>query len=197
MSAVPQRPGSNRAVPSKAAPGLTVVPRVRGRRAVRRSRKVSKLGAMFRSNPVKVSVGLVVVSGVVFGLVLLNIHVAQNSFHLSDLQRQAAELQAEQRRLRYEVAKAESPERIVEMGATLGLVAPASQEYIEGPSLMAGGRPTEPDVAAQADSHDAPTAGSRPTERDMAAQADSHAEPDSSDADTPVTTVDEREPTSP
>jgi len=108
---------------------------------------------MFRSNPVKVTIGLLVVSGVVFGLVLLNIHVAQNSFHLSDLQRQAAQLQNEQRRLRYEVAKAESPEKIVEMGATLGLVAPASQEYIHAPVLVAEGRPTDPDLAAQADSH--------------------------------------------
>ncbi len=184
MSAVPQRPGSNPAVPSKTAPaGLTVVPQVRRGRSAKRARRVSKLGGMFRSNPVRVSIGLLVVAGVVFGLVLLNIHVAQTSFHLSDLQRQAAELQTEQRRLRYEVAKAESPEKIVEMGAILGLVAPASQEFISGP-LMAGGRPTEPDMAAQTDSHAEPVlvAGGRPTEPDMAAQTDSHAEPDASRA---------------
>lgn len=177
MSAVPQRPGSSRAVPSKPAPaGLTVVPRVRRGRAARRAPKTSQLGVMFRSNPVKVTIGLLVVSGVVFGLVLLNIHVAQNSFHLSDLQRQAAELQNEQRRLRYEVAKAESPEKIVEMGATLGLVAPASQEYINGPVLMAGGRPTEQDTAAQADSHAGPDSNERPGAEPTTAQTDGHAE---------------------
>ncbi|MEX0791381.1 MAG: hypothetical protein WD178_11465 [Actinomycetota bacterium] len=94
---------------------------------------------MFRSNPVRVSIGLMIVAGVVFGLVLLNIHVAQTSFHLSDLQREAAALQTEQRRLRYEVARAESPERVVEMGAALGLVAPASPIYLEGPPLTAVG----------------------------------------------------------
>lgn len=155
MSAVPQRRAPNPPAPRPASPvpaGLTVVPRVRRGRAPSRARKVSKLGIMFRSNPVKVTIGLLVVSGVVFGLVLLNIHVAQNSFHLSDLQRQAAELQAEQRRLRYELAKAESPEKIVEMGATLGLVAPASQEYIEGPYLGAGDS-FQPGTAAQADGY--------------------------------------------
>lgn len=180
MSAVPQRPGSSPVVPSKPAPGLTVLPRVRKGRSAKRARRVSKLGAMFRSNPVRVTIGLLVVAGVVFGLVLLNIHVAQTSFHLSDLQRQAAELQTEQRRLRYEVAKAESPEKIVEMGATLGLVAPAEQEYIDGPVLMAGGRTSAQDMAAQTDSPAEPLmAGGRPTEHDMAAQTDSPAEPDS------------------
>lgn len=160
MSAVPQRPGSNPVAPSQPAPaGLTVLPSVRRSRSAKRARRVSKVGVI-RSNPVRVTIGLLVVAGVVFGLVLLNIHVAQTSFHLSDLQRQAAELQTEQRRLRYEVAKAESPEKIVEMGATLGLVAPAAQEYIDGPALMADGRPTEPDMAAQTDS---------PAERDPSA----------------------------
>jgi hypothetical protein len=93
---------------------------------------------MFRSNPVRVSAALLLVSAVVFGLVLLNIHVAQTSFHLSDLQRQAAELEARQGRLRLEVARAESPEKIVEMGASLGLVAPGVQEYLQGPSVPAG-----------------------------------------------------------
>lgn len=89
------------------------------------------------------------VSAVVFGLVLLNIHVAQTSFRLADLQKQAVELQAEQRRLRYEVAKAESPEKIVEMSAALGLVPPAAQQYLEGPStLVAGHIPSAADPAA-------------------------------------------------
>jgi cell division protein FtsL len=139
MSAVPSsRQGAGAAEPSKLrkpGAGLTVVPRIRRGRA-REVRRSSKFAVMFRSNPVRVTVSLLVVSGVVFGLVLLNIYVAQTSFHLSDLQRRAAELQTEQRRLRYEVARAESPEKIVEMGAALGLVAPSSQEYLDGPSLL-------------------------------------------------------------
>ena len=79
-------------------------------------------------------------SAVVFGLVLLNISVAQTSFYLSDLQREAAELQSEQRRLRYELAKAEAPGKIVEMASSLGLVPPASQEYLEGRSILVGDR---------------------------------------------------------
>ncbi|HEX2150120.1 MAG TPA: hypothetical protein VHI31_08135, partial [Actinomycetota bacterium] len=110
----PQRPE-----PRTGLAGLTVVPGVRTGRA-RKVRRSSKFAVMLRSNPVRVTVSLLVVSAVVFGLVLLNIYVAQTSFHLSDLQRQAAELQTEHRRLRYEVARAESPEKIVEMGATLG-----------------------------------------------------------------------------
>jgi cell division protein FtsL len=90
-----------------------------------------------------VTAGLLIVSAVVFGLVLLNIYVAQASFELADLERRATELQTEQRRLRYEVAKAESPERIVEMGTALGLVAPTSQEYLEGPSILVAGESQE------------------------------------------------------
>lgn len=89
---------------------------------------------MFCSSPIRCTGALLVVAAVVFGLVLLNIHVAQTSFRLSDLQRESAELQQEQRRLRFEVARAESPEKIAEMSASLGLVAPPSQEFLEGPA---------------------------------------------------------------
>lgn len=150
MSAVPRHRAEpstaipERRQPAAPRPGLTVVPGSRHSRTRprKKARWSSKFAIMFRSNPARVSIGLLVVSGVVFGLVLLNIHVAQTSFHLSDLQRQAAELQTEQRRLRYEVARAESPERVVEMGTALGLVAPAGQVYLEGIE------PTVDDVAA-------------------------------------------------
>jgi cell division protein FtsL len=139
MNAVPSKRAGIAAPPQPG--GLTVVPRVRkpaGKRT-RSHHKRSRFAVMFRSNPVRVTAGLLIVSAVVFGLVLLNIYVAQASFELSDLERRAAELQTEQRRLRYEVAKAESPERIVEMGTALGLVAPTSQEYLEGPSILVAG----------------------------------------------------------
>jgi cell division protein FtsL len=158
MSAVPRHRAEpsttvpERRRPAAPRPGLTVVPGSRHSRtrAAKRARWTSRFAVTFRSNPARVSIGLLVVSGVVFGLVLLNIHVAQTSFHLSDLQRQAAELQTEQRRLRYEVARAESPERVVEMGTALGLVAPADQVYLEGPepavagAAAAGGTQEEP-----------------------------------------------------
>ena len=136
MNAVPSKRAG--VAPQPQPGGLTVVPRVRkpaGSRA-RSRRRGSRFAEMFRSNPVRVTAGLLIVSAVVFGLVLLNIYVAQASFQLSDLERKAAELQTEQRRLRYEVARAESPERIVEMGNALGLVAPVSQEYLEEPSIL-------------------------------------------------------------
>lgn len=121
--------------------GLAVVPQLqapgpvqKSRRGGRSSKKGSWLGSAFRSHPVRMTAALVVVSAVVFGLVLLNIQVAQASFRLADLQRQSAQLETEHRRLRFEVARSESPEKIVEMGRSLGLVAPESEIYIEGPS---------------------------------------------------------------
>ncbi len=165
MAAVPSRRSSGGSAharrelapsgpPAAGRPDLSVVPGVRAGRpssppAMRKYR--SKFAASFRSNPARVTAGLLVVFAVVFGLVLLNIYVAQTSFHLSDLQRRAADLQTEQRRLRYEVAKAESPEKIVEMGVSLGLVPPATQEFLEGPSILVA--------------DEAPIAGEEPSSR--------------------------------
>ncbi|HVL50276.1 MAG TPA: hypothetical protein VM754_02085, partial [Actinomycetota bacterium] len=137
-----------RRVPGDAArkrPGLSEVPKpaAGGRRSAARkphSRRWFGLKELFCSSPMRCTGGLLLVSAVVFGLVLLNISVAQTSFYLSDLQREAAELQSEQRRLRYELAKAEAPGKIVEMASSLGLVPPASQEYLEGPSILVGDR---------------------------------------------------------
>lgn len=136
MNAVPSKRAGVAARPQPG--GLTVVPRVRKSAGgpARSRRSGSRFAEMFRSNPVRVTAGLLLVAAVVFGLVLLNIYVAQASFQLSDLERKAAELQTEQRRLRYEVARAESPERIVEMGNALGLVAPLSQVYLEESSIL-------------------------------------------------------------
>ncbi|MEX2553271.1 MAG: hypothetical protein WD627_09790 [Actinomycetota bacterium] len=89
-----------------------------------------------RSDSILVLVALLVAGGVVFGLVLVNIALAQSSFQLADLQKRSAEGQVRQRQLRFEVAKAESPERIAQMGADLGLVAPERQEYLQGPAVL-------------------------------------------------------------
>lgn len=141
VSTAPSRRPAPPPPPARTPAGLTVVPGSQGHRpGVQQParRNQSKFGAKFRSNPVRVSCALLLVSAVVFGLVLLNIHVAQTSFHLSDLQRQADQLETQQRRLRLELARAESPEKIAEMGASLGLVAPAAQERLQGPSVLVG-----------------------------------------------------------
>lgn len=93
-----------------------------------------------RPNPILWLIGLLVASSVVFGLVLVNIALAQSSFHLADLQKRSGEQQARQRQLRFEVAKAESPDRIAQKGAELGLVAPERQEYLQGPAVLVSSR---------------------------------------------------------
>ncbi|HVE75684.1 MAG TPA: hypothetical protein VND22_02830 [Actinomycetota bacterium] len=83
----------------------------------------------------------------VFGLVLLNVFVAQGSFQLAELREQVADQERQYRQMRYEVAKSESPERVAEMASRLGLVVPAEQEYILGrPRTLVPetGEPEEP-----------------------------------------------------
>jgi cell division protein FtsL len=80
--------------------------------------------------------GVLLASLVVFGLVLVNIALAQSSFELADLQRQVVEQQARGRELRYQVARAESPERIATVAAELGLVPPEREEYLQGPAVL-------------------------------------------------------------
>lgn len=87
--------------------------------------------------------GLGLTSAVVFGLVLVNIALAQSSFELGDVQTQIAEQRSRQRQLRFEVAKSESPDRIAQVGAQLGLIAPEIQEFLQGPSVLASN--VEPD----------------------------------------------------
>lgn len=98
-----------------------------------------------RANSILLLMGLIVASGVVFGLVLVNIALAQSSFQLADLQKRSAEQQARSRQLRFEVAKAESPERIAQVGAELGLVAPERQQYLQGPAVLVSSHP-EPEA---------------------------------------------------
>lgn len=145
-------PGSSGGVRPGGRSRLSAVPRPphRGRRSAATnplSKQWTGFKELFRSSPVRCTAGLLLVSAVVFGLVLLNISVAQTSFHLADLQRRAFELQTEQRRLRYEVARAEAPERIVEMSTSLGLAPPPSQEYLDGPSILVGSHDPEPPPA--------------------------------------------------
>jgi len=76
----------------------------------------------------------------VFGLVLLNIYLAQSSFTLADVQSRAQQEEAKYRRMRFEVARAESPERVAEAAAQLGLVPPAEQQYLTEPEAHSSGK---------------------------------------------------------
>lgn len=69
----------------------------------------------------------------VFSLIFLNIMVAQRSFRLAELQSQVAEEEAKYREMRLKVATAESPEKVSEAAAVIGLVVPSQQKYIVGP----------------------------------------------------------------
>ncbi|HLF70200.1 MAG TPA: hypothetical protein VI541_04520 [Actinomycetota bacterium] len=71
-------------------------------------------------------------AALIFGVVLLNVFVAQGSFKLEDLQSQVEQQSNEYRRMRFEVAKAEAPARVAEAATALGLVVPDTQEYILG-----------------------------------------------------------------
>lgn len=88
---------------------------------------------------------LATVAAFVFGLVLLNIYLAQSSFTLAEIQSSALREEAKYRRMRFEVARAESPEKVAEIAAQLGLVPPAEQEYLVGPSA---GDPSQTGVEA-------------------------------------------------
>ncbi|MEX2587283.1 MAG: hypothetical protein WD602_04725 [Actinomycetota bacterium] len=68
---------------------------------------------------------------VVFGLVLLNIYLAQTSFALSEVQSKVAEERSRQRQLRSEVAQAESPATVSQMAVELGLVVPVQLQQLD------------------------------------------------------------------
>jgi cell division protein FtsL len=147
--AVSQSPARPRRTDSRRAADLRAVPArsARPRQAAAAPGKPKGAGPQARAAPraarqprrrsgLVVLGSLVVASVVVFGLVLVNIALAQRSFELGDLQNKVAEEQERGRRLRYELARAESPERVAEMAAQLGLVSPESEHYLQGPAVL-------------------------------------------------------------
>ena len=104
--------------------------------------------------------GVILAGAVIFGLVLVNIFLAQSSFRLSDLQGRVAEQEARHRQLRLEVAKAEAPERIAQTAAELGLQAPGKQEYILGPAAIRAGRQAGDGVSLATEGAASPGSGS-------------------------------------
>jgi cell division protein FtsL len=84
----------------------------------------------------------------VFGVVLLQVMLAQTSFELQKVHEQLVTQETKYRRMRFEVANAEAPAKIHEAAASLGLVVPAEQRYVFGPESP----PTsKTDSAKQAD----------------------------------------------
>jgi cell division protein FtsL len=93
---------------------------------------------------------LALCGAVIFGLVLVNIYLAQSSFRLADLQSRIAQEEASYRRFRLEVATRESPEKVAKMASDLGLTPPATQDYIPGPPVVIAREKNGPHVAAAA-----------------------------------------------
>lgn len=121
---------------SRPRPNLRVIPG--GAQQARPKAQVAARSRMFPSFRF-VAVSSLIVAAFVFGLVLLNVLVAQGSFRLSDLESKVRVEEDRYRRMRYEVALKESPARVADAAAQIGLVPPESQEYILG----LPGRPSE------------------------------------------------------
>ena len=132
------RPERTPARPERHPVKLRVLPGGAGKVAARPSKRSSKSASaeqlrLKKARMLLVSLGAVMVAFIVFGLVLLNIYVAQSSFRINDLQSKVSDEQALYRRMRYQVAKQESPSKVAEVAGSLGMVVPGSQEYIVGP----------------------------------------------------------------
>jgi cell division protein FtsL len=73
----------------------------------------------------------------VFGVVLIQVMLAQTSFELQKVHEQLVTEETKYRHMRFEVANAEAPAKIHEAAARLGLVVPAEQRYVFGPDSPA------------------------------------------------------------
>ena len=78
-----------------------------------------------------------VVASCVFGVVLLQVMLAQTSFELHKIHSELVSEETKYRHMRFEVANAEAPEKIHQAAARLGLVVPAEQRYVFGPDAPA------------------------------------------------------------
>lgn len=83
-----------------------------------------------------------------FGLIILNIYVAQGSFILGELQSRVNLEEARYRQMRYEVSLAQSPARLSEVAEKLGLVTPVHQETLAGPPRQEQAPPAPADRRA-------------------------------------------------
>lgn len=138
----PQRPA--RSAPSP-RPKLRVIP---GGGQGAASSSTANASAR-RSSVIFVSVAVAAIAALVFSLVLLNIIMAQSSFRLNDLNARVAEEQLRYRRMRFEVAKAESPGRIAAAAQSIGLVPPERQEYLVGRPTFKSALPSIADASGE------------------------------------------------
>ena len=106
---------------------LRVIPGGKGARNARTKTKKGQGTSLAFLIAVAVTIG-----ALVFGLVLLNVYLAQSSFKLADLEQRVAKQEELYRMKRLQVATAESPDKIASAAASIGLVAPEQQEYIVG-----------------------------------------------------------------
>lgn len=138
MSARPDpSPGAPRRLrPAAPAPVLEVVP---ARTRTARSRRVRhRLMAV-------AAAGFALAT--VFGLVLVHVQLTTNEVRLTSLQSDLAQARSQNLKLSLDVARLESPARVVATAQQLGMVAPPSITYLTatgpaapGPSTAAAGR---------------------------------------------------------
>jgi cell division protein FtsL len=96
----------------------------------RRSRSLIRRGAGTRLAPVAV-IAAILVAGVVFGVLLEQVILAQSAFKLARIRQEMAAAEARNEALTLEVTKLQSPSRIEHFArAALGMVEPADVEYI-------------------------------------------------------------------
>lgn len=84
-----------------------------------------------------VAAATAVVAACVFGVVLLQVMLAQTSFELHKIHTKLVSEETKYRHMRFEVANAEAPEKIHQAAVRIGLVVPAEQRYVFGPDSPA------------------------------------------------------------
>ena len=133
-----------RYAPARPAPARRPAPSVRPgptARAVPAARQARRTPVRYRPQGLAFA-GLILfaVGGFIFGLVTLNIYIAQSSFRVGELEKTMEQQMAQARQMRVRIAEAESPVRLAEAAAKLGLVRPDQREYLSvtGPAEIAG-----------------------------------------------------------
>ncbi|MGH2772683.1 MAG: hypothetical protein ACRDIU_06060 [Actinomycetota bacterium] len=110
------------------------------RRAVPATKQAARTSVRYRPQGLAFAAAILfAVGGFIFGLVTLNIYIAQSSFRIGELEKNMEQQMAQARQMRVRIAEAESPVRLAEAAAKLGLVRPDQREYLSvtGPAESA------------------------------------------------------------
>lgn len=129
--AAPRRPPPGRRAPAHRPVRRPLLARAAARAAAGHR---ARLARSRRPGLPFVTLAVVAVGALVFGLVLLNLMLAQSALRLQDLQARSAAEEARGRELRLRLAEAESPARLAQEARGLGLVQPQRREVIEAPA---------------------------------------------------------------